>query len=311
MAVNIALCLPEGVALRRRYEVSLQACLGAAQIDGDTADAATGRNIQTSHRTGATRMARLLGLVRSARTFRKARAVFRALGIQKVVDEGRYLTKTERLMASLQRDPNSRRPAQIRKASTRVFTMDKKLVEMIGHLPRRGSTTPKLTLRSTHQKRARARSAALNAGLPLQRLAGKLMNEATFLRGTGTRAICQALQQAGIDPEMWTAHDVATAMYADVQEKRWTAPEQITNPVGYLRFLLSTINVAAHVERKRKARALRDARLATARAAVPPTRSAEQQAVNARGAALVRKVLLGDTQIDNEKMGVDNASAIH
>jgi hypothetical protein len=131
-------------------------------------------------------------------------------------------------------------------------------------------------------------------GLPLQRLAGKLVNEATFLRTVGTRGICRALHSAGIDPEWWTAHDVATAMYAAVTERRWTAPAQLTNPLGYLRFLLSTIDreqVSAHVERKRKARDARNARLASALAAKPPALSREQQAVNRRGITLVREIL--------------------
>jgi hypothetical protein len=103
---------------------------------------------------------------------------------------------------------------------------------------------------------------------------------------------------------MWTAHELTTAMYASVRERRWSAPVQISNTVGYLRFLLGTIDVKAHVERKRKAMADREARLATARAATPPAPRPEQQAVNARGAALVRKVLLGDTKLNHQEVGV-------
>lgn len=296
IAINVALLGPAGIALRRRYEVSLKACLAAARTDADTADSGTGRNVQTSHSTGAKRMAHSQGVLRTGRTFRKVRDILRLLGFQVVTDEGRYLTKTERLQAALTNDPNTRRPAQRRKASTRVFTMSR---QIIGHLPRRGSTTPKLTLKSTHQKRAKARSASpqpLNMGLPLQRLAGKLVNEATFLRSVKTRDIYRALTGAGITAEWWTAHELANAMYATVKERRWTAPAQLTNPLGYFRFLLSTIHpeqITAHIERKRKAAALRDARLATARAATPPAPCPEQQAVNVRGAALVRKVLAG------------------
>lgn len=294
IAINIALLSPAGVALRRHYEVSLESCLAVARTDAATADTATGRNVQTAHRTGARRMAAALGVIKSPRTYRKARDIMRLLGFQVVTDEGRYLTKTERLEAELKRDPNSRRPAQRRKASTRVFTMARKIV---GHLPRRGSTRCKPDLNSTHQKRAKARSAApqpLTMELPLQRLAANLVNTATFLRSVNPRTIGRALERAGICPEWWTAHDVATAMYAGVTERRWSAPAQLENAAGYFRFLLGTIQpeqIRAHVARKRKALALRETRLATARAATPPAPRPQQQAVNARGAARVREVL--------------------
>lgn len=269
-AINIALLSPDGIALRRKYEVSLGACLAVARTDAATADSATGRSVSTSHRTGARRMAFTMGLVRSPRTYRKVRDIIRLLGFHVVVDEGRYLTKTERLQLSLKRDPKSRRPAQIRKASTRHFTMSRLV---IGHLPRRGSTSVNLTSDSTNQKRAKARRPRKQGviwGLPLQRLAGKLVNEATFLRSVHPRTICGALAAAGIDPEWWTPYDVATAMYSDVTTKRWTAPAVMENPAGYFRFLLSTITpdrVVAHVERKRKDAAAREARLESARAA--------------------------------------------
>lgn len=279
MAINLALLSPDGVALRRRYEVSLHACMLAARTDALTADSSTGRNVQTSHRTGAARMAKLFGLVRNPRTYRKARDIIRLLGFVVVVDEGRYLTKTERLEAALKAPANSRRPAQRRKASTRVFTMGRLVVGKIGHLPRRGSTSPKRDLSSTHQERAKARKAAPPQpktmeiprwGLDMQRLAGRLVNEATFLRPVPTRGICAALAKAGIDPRYWTAHDVSRAMYAAVTEKRWTAPARMDNPMGYLRFLLGTITpaqVREHVQRKIKAEADRQVRLASARAA--------------------------------------------
>jgi hypothetical protein len=241
--------------------------------DAATADSATGRNVQTSHRTLSHIIARTQGRRVSPRTCRKGRDVLRLLDVVKVTDEGRYLTKTERLALSLQRDPNSRRPAQIRKASTRVFTMGKSLLEKIGHLPRRGSTSSKLTSVSTNQKRAKARRPRKQGviwGLPLQRLAAKLVNEATFLRSVHPRAICAALDGAGITPQWWTPHEISTAMYAAVTERRWTAPAVMDNPVGYLKFLLATITpegIAAHVERKRKAMADREARLVAARAA--------------------------------------------
>lgn len=276
VAINIALLSPAGEALRRKYEVSVRVCMAAARTDAATADSATGRNIQTSHRTGARRMGFTLGLVRSSRTYRKARDIIRLLGFQVVIDEGRYLTKTERLQAALLRDPNSRRPAQLRKASTRVFTMSQR----IGHLPRRGSTSSKQDLNSSHQKRANARRPGKQGSLvalPLQRLAAHLVREATFLRSVHTRTICRALEAAGISPEWWTAHEIATAMYSAVTERRWTAPVLMTNPAGYLRFLLSTITreqIRAHVWRKRKAIADRQAKLASAYAATERARAA-------------------------------------
>jgi hypothetical protein len=294
IAINIALLSPAGAALRKKYEVSVASCMAVARTDAATADSATGRNIQTAHSTGARRMAQALGVIKSPRTYRKARDIMRLLGFVVVVDEGRYLTKTEMLQLELQRDPNSRRPAQRRKASTRVFTMARKAVVKIGHLPRRGSTTPKPDLISTHQKRAKARSASpqpMTMELPLQRLAGKLANHASFLRAVSPRRICRVLTGAGIRPDEWTAAELTSAMYATVTERRWTAPERLTNPLGYLRFLLSTIN-PEHTARRRKAAAVREALTASARAARPATPRPEQVVTNSRGAAMVRKFLL-------------------
>lgn len=280
LAINIALLSPAGAALLRKYEVSARVVMAAARTDAATADTATGRNVQTSHRTGARYMGHTLGVIRSARTYRKARDIIRLLGFSVVIDEGRYFTKTERLLASLKQDPNSRRPAQIRKASTRVFTMARRVVQKIGHLPRRGSTGAKPDLSSTNQERAKARrprKQGVIVPLPLQRLAANLVREAPFLRSVHARAVCRALEAAGITPDWWTAHDVARAMYSTVTEKRWAAPLALTNPAGYLRFLLSTITaeqVTAHVERKRKAMADREVRLASAFAATERARAA-------------------------------------
>ena len=99
------------------------------------------------------------------------------------------------------------------------------------------------------------------------------------------------LTGAGIRPDEWTAAELTSAMYATVTGRRWTAPERLTNPLGYLRFLLSTIN-PEDVARKRKAAADREARLASARAAQPALPQPEQVATNSRGAAMVRRFLL-------------------
>ena len=303
LAINVALLTPAGIALRRKYEVSLRVVMAVARTDAATADSATGRNVQTAHTTGARLMARALGIPRSGRTYRKARDIIRLLGFMVVTDEGRYLTKTERLEAALRADPNSRRPAQRRKASTRVFTMSKQLVEKIGHPPRRGSTNSNLTSGSTNQKRAKARRASPKPTkweLPLQRLAGKLVNEVTFLRSVHPRDICRGLHAAGITPEWWTPHDVARAMYATVTGQRWTAPAELSNPVGYFRYLLSTITpegVRAHVERKQKAAADRQKRLASAVAAkplTPPTISPDKIAL--LRAALAGKAIMESPQ---------------
>jgi len=300
-AINIALLSPAGIALRRKYEVSLRIVMAVARTDAATADSGTGRNVQTSHTTGARRMAYALGIPRSGRTYRKARDIIRLLGFMVVIDEGRYLTKTERLEAALKADPNSRRPAQRRKASTRVFTMNQQLVEKIGHLPRRGSTTSNLTSGSTNQKRAKARRASPKPTkweLPLQRLAGKLVNEVTFLRSVHPRDICRGLDAAGISADWWTPHDVARAMYATVTGQRWTAPAELSNPVGYFRYLLSTITpegVRAHVERKQKAAADRQERLASAVAAKPLTPTIISPSVIER----LRAALRGKTIMDS------------
>ncbi|MFK0009910.1 hypothetical protein ACIQTZ_22935 [Paenarthrobacter sp. NPDC090520] len=104
----------------------------------------------------------------------------------------------------------------------------------------------------------------------MQRLAAKIMNQATFLRTKTVRTwhICAALEDAGITPAHWTAHDVVTAMYATVAG--WAAPEQLNNPLAYFRFLLGRITpeqVAGHVASKEKAAQDRAARLASAHAA--------------------------------------------
>jgi hypothetical protein len=70
--------------------------------------------------------------------------------------------------------------------------------------------------------------------LALQRLAAALVARTHGLDRVHIGTICDALTGAGIDPHVWTAHAITTALNADMRARDWTWPDHIANPGAFL-----------------------------------------------------------------------------
>lgn len=271
-AIHATVVSPKGEATRREEGrrrdgkgggIAVQAVMAVADEDCRTADGSTGRNIMTSHRTVAKRIA-ARGIAISEGTVRKARRVLRSLGFQVTVEQGRYLTKTERLAYALghpQKDGQSgKQYVPWRKASTRVFTMTADVVRGTGHLPRRGYLTPTLKKVSTHQKsvrsgftapspkKPRSKAGRTHAPRPLgmQKLAARLKRRMGWLAGIHhNNTICDILMRLGVDESKWTAESLITALNQRSSERGWKTPESVSNAAGYLSYIVRDLNPQA------------------------------------------------------------------
>ncbi|MDX1887908.1 hypothetical protein [Mycolicibacterium sp. 120270] len=70
--------------------------------------------------------------------------------------------------------------------------------------------------------------------MPLQRLAGQLAARCHGLGRGHVGSLCDALTAAGIDPEQWTARQLADALDADMRLSGWSWPDRIERPGGFL-----------------------------------------------------------------------------
>jgi hypothetical protein len=78
--------------------------------------------------------------------------------------------------------------------------------------------------------------------LPLQRLAAQLINACHGLSHGHAGAICDAVSAAGIDPQVWTARQITTALNADMRITGWTWPDRIQRPGAFLASRLKRID---------------------------------------------------------------------
>lgn len=216
----------------------------------------------TSHETVMRRL-KARGIKISLGTVRKARRVLQRLGFQTTVEEGRYLTKTERLAYALAHPQKAgatgRQYIPWRRAATRVFTMSAAVVKATGPLPRRGSKTPNLKKVKTHQRRCRASSnpqISKNSGtkprridsprpLGIQKIAAKLIGRYGWLSAVShCNKISDVLIGSGVDARVWTATSLINAINSRSEQRGWRTPDRIANPLGYLRHLLQDLDPA-------------------------------------------------------------------
>ena len=78
--------------------------------------------------------------------------------------------------------------------------------------------------------------------LQLQRLAAELISTCHGISHGHAGAICDALSAAGIDPQIWTARQITTALNADMRITGWNWPDQIQRPGGFLASRLKRID---------------------------------------------------------------------
>ncbi|GAB4908079.1 rep protein [Mycobacterium avium subsp. hominissuis] len=70
--------------------------------------------------------------------------------------------------------------------------------------------------------------------LPLQRLAAELINACHGLSHGHAGAICDAINSAGIDPQVWTARQITAALNADMAARGWMWPDRVERPGAFL-----------------------------------------------------------------------------
>ena len=86
----------------------------------------------------------------------------------------------------------------------------------------------------------------------MQRLADELVGNTYGRRGlchglSGGHigAVCDALTTAGIDPAVWTGHQLVEALNADMRRTGSSWPDHITNPPAFLASRLRRLNAAS------------------------------------------------------------------
>lgn len=325
--IEAALETPEGIKARRSEGagvngtgggISLATVMAVAEEDARTADGSNGRNIMTSHETVARRLNHR-GIKISWGSVRKARRLLRRLGFQAVVEEGRYLTKTERLELSIElagrnalRAQQGRKPfVPMRKASKRVFTMCAETVKKTGHLPRRGKEFSPLQGEIITKKRSRAalksniqpktkKRKSPKAGnaeprpIEIQRIAAWLKSNVGWLALVGhINLICDLLIRCGVDPAVWTGPRLMLALNDRSTRRGWTMPKKITNPLGYLQHLLMDLKPAEAAAEYFRPSRIAEASLAAeqARLAMEERSSAEHRQGQSAGWQKVRSLL--------------------
>ncbi|OYD61085.1 hypothetical protein BDB13_6023 [Rhodococcus sp. OK302] len=81
--------------------------------------------------------------------------------------------------------------------------------------------------------------------LGLQRAAAELINDAPALSPPGhIGAVCDILQNAGIDPTRWTGRDIARTLSRDTAQRGWIWPTaaSLSSPLAYLKRRLRSID---------------------------------------------------------------------
>lgn len=282
-----------------------------AEEDCRTADGSTGRNVMTSHETVMRRL-QARGIKISLGTVRKARRVLHRLGFQTTIEEGRYLTKTERLAYALAHPQKpgktGRQYIPWRRAATRVFTMSAEAVKTTGPLPRRGSKTPTLKKVKTNQRRCRASSnsqISKNAGakpqtanrprpLGIQKIAAKLIARYGWLSTVPhTNRVSDILIASGVDETLWTGTSLINALNGRSEQRGWRTPERVDNPIGYLRHVLQDLDPVATAKMIYRPSRVQTAAKETEKASaeLDRLRSPEHRANVAKGVAQLRAAL--------------------
>ncbi len=236
--------------------------VSVARALAEHADGATGRGVSIANAT----LARNLNV--EVRTVQRHLHDLGASGLVVTVDEGRHLTRDERITAY-----EATERVLIRKAATRALTLPRTAVTCT----KRNVAPPTASAVGidvafgdlTNARRARARKPASKPreprSLPLQRLAAQIVQRLGWLaRTTHIGALCDVLQRCGIDPLVWSAHDVISAIDGwHTRCRRTSVAAQATNRLGWFTWALrealadgyvpgSVRRTAARAERARR-----------------------------------------------------------
>ena len=109
---------------------------------------------------------------------------------------------------------------------------DSDLLPPVGNHSPSAHTRPKQSPLATSAARRRYRAAP--RPLPVQRLAAELVASCHGLHRGHIGAVCDALTAAGIDPGVWSARSITTALDADMRVRGWSWPDRIERPGAFL-----------------------------------------------------------------------------
>lgn len=97
----------------------------------------------------------------------------------------------------------------------------------------------------TPPRKTNTNAAKTPRALDLQRAAAELINNAPALSPPGhIGAVCDILQNAGIDPTRWTGRDIARVLSRDTTQRGWIWPTaaSLSSPLAYLKRRLDSID---------------------------------------------------------------------
>lgn len=252
--VGHLLTTESGTQVRKKVRVAEDVVVAVARILAAHADSRTGRHVTVSHEQVAAEAPSDVEL--SVAKVRRARRVLRLLGLQVDVRLGRKLSAAE-----IQAARAHHGGTQMAVASDVSLVSPREAVAACAHLPRR-STKRSLPLRSRKvTQRASARESQKRPprtperrrrvrALPVQRLVAGLVALAPGLDKPGKAhlgALCAAVSDFGVDPQVWTAKDLVEVLNRDSRQRRWDWPAQIDSPARYLRYRLARIDWSEEV----------------------------------------------------------------
>ncbi|MDI9915384.1 hypothetical protein [Rhodococcus sp. IEGM 1379] len=272
--VRTLLNSPTGTQLCKTNAVSTETAFAVAVTHASFAEGKTGRGITASRET----IAASAGV--SITAVKRARRVLAVLGVATELVRGRYLRKIESMAAEAHHGHRQFRaasvwaltsprsvvtattaPAKKRERSSRATLRTaahraRTATQLSPQSDARGPLSPSggFVLQSLVRKFSPTRAQA-HAGkiihpttttprpIELQRAAGQLVAHAPALKTAGhIGAICDILEQAGIDTTQWTGRDIARELTKDTQTRGWVWPAHLTRPAAFLRWKLLQID---------------------------------------------------------------------
>ena len=237
----------------RGGSVSVHAVKVVAQIIAEHADSRTGRHVTVSEKEIVTQ-ARRSGQQVSQYQVTRSRRWLRGVGLEVVLQHGRKLSVEE--IAAAHAHHGGR---QLAVASEVALVSPREVVTQVSataplprssHLRSLSSCSGVVTKRacargkrSSTQKPVAARRGGSVRPLPLQRLVAGLVGRCAGLdRGEHLGRLCDVVAGAGIDPQRWSAHDVAEVLDQQGRQRRWDWPDAPTSASGFLRYRLSLVD---------------------------------------------------------------------
>ncbi len=245
--VDTLLDSDEGLDLCRRQGLSPTTARAIAHTLASLADARTGRHLTASNATIAERAAKEAGRHKpwSHDVVSKVRKVLTQLGLAVEIARGRYLTKQERLEATVHHEG-----VQLRAASTWALLVPRRW-QTKSYLVCKSPSGRFTSSRSNSPTRVRARAKApcgrsLRPKTPPRPLAAQKLTADLVARvqsldnGRHIGSLVDVIAEL-VDCNRWTGRDLVTILNEDARKNPRDWPSRIKNPAGFLRHRLSRL----------------------------------------------------------------------